>query len=84
MATVVTDKNIEWDAPATARRKFPWDEWTDGKTYQATEGEDFASNVNVFVTQLRNRAEKDKTEIKKRIVRPEKGAASVIFQFSKK
>lgn len=84
MATVVKDTNIEWDAEPSSRRKFPWDEWTNGKTYQAVEDKDFASNVNSFVQQLRNRAEKDSLNIKTRIVRPEQGAPSVIFQFSKK
>ena len=84
MANVVKDTNIEWDAPASSRRKFPWEEWTNGKTYQAYEGTDFASNVNVFKIQLRNRAEKDNMSVVTKIVRPEKGPASVIFQFSKK
>lgn len=83
MATVVNDKNIDWD-PSSSRRKFPWEEWTNGKTYRAVEDKDFASSVNSFVQQLRNRAEKDSMTVNTKIVRPEQGAPSVIFQFSKK
>lgn len=84
MATIVKDTNIEWDSPTSPRRKFPWDEWTDGKTYQAVADKDFSGKVESFKMQLKNRAEKDGIEVNTKIVRPEKGAPSVIFQFSKK
>lgn len=85
MATVVTDKNIEWDVPSTPRRKFPWEEWVNGKRYQAVAGVDFSGDVGSFKIQLKNRAKKDGTIVQTKIIRPEQGRpASVIFQFSKK
>jgi hypothetical protein len=34
MATVIDKKtSIDWDVPTT-RRKFPWDDWTDGQIWQ--------------------------------------------------
>lgn len=83
MATVLDKKaNIEWDVPAT-RRKFPWDEWTNGEVWQAIEGEDFAANHAVFKSQLRTRAEKLGREVRTRVEKSENGSVSVFFQFAK-
>lgn len=83
MATVLDKKtSIDWDVPTT-RRKFPWDEWTNGETWQAMEGDDFAANHAVFKTQLKTRAEKLDMNVKTRVGKPDKGPASVFFQFVK-
>jgi hypothetical protein len=83
MATVLDKKtSIDWDVP-TIRRKFPWDEWTDGQMWQAIEGEDFAANHAVFKSQLKNRAEKMNMQIKTRVEKSDSGPVSVFFQFVK-
>lgn len=83
MATVLDKKtSIEWDEPTT-RRKYPWDEWTNGEVWQAVEGEDFASNHAVFKTQLNSRAEKLGMEVKVKVEKPEKSSVAVCFQFVK-
>jgi hypothetical protein len=83
MATILDKKTtIDWDIPTT-RRKFPWDEWTNGEMWQAIEGEDFAANHAVFKSQLRTRAEKLKMNVQTRVEKPENGSVSVFFQFVK-
>lgn len=83
MATVIEkNSNIDWDIPNT-RRKFPWDEWTNGEVWQAVEGEDFAANHAVFKTQLKTRADKVGMKVKTRVEKSEKGPTSVFFQFVK-
>jgi hypothetical protein len=83
MATVIDKRtHLEWDEPTT-RRKFPWDEWTNGEVWQAIEGEDFAANFAVFKTQLKTRAEKLGVEVKTRVEKSDGGPVSVFFQFVK-
>jgi hypothetical protein len=83
MATVIDKKtSIEWDEPST-RRKYPWDDWTDGQVWQVVEGKDFTSNHAVFKAQLKARAEKLGIKVKVKTEKPENGPVTVCFQFVK-
>lgn len=53
MATVVTETLNETPAP---RGKYPWHEWTDGRTWQAKQGEDFQCSQSGFLAQIHQRA----------------------------
>lgn len=83
MATVLKKNDIEWDTP-TSRRRFPWDEWTDGQTYQAVQGEDFQSGPHAFTAQLRKRAETLGLEVKTSVEKNMGDKSAVVFfQFVK-
>ena len=83
MATVLDKKTeIDWDS-TTSRARFPWDEWTDGQTYQAVQGVDFQSGPYSFTQQLRKKAEKLGVEVKTRVEQDKDEPASVFFQFGK-
>lgn len=82
MATVLKKNDIDWDTP-TSRRRFPWDEWTDGQTYQAVQGIDFQSGPHAFTAQLRKKAETLGIGVKTRVEPADPEPASVFFQFVK-
>lgn len=97
MATVIDNSvEIQWDTPQT-RGRFPWDQWTDGNTYQAITGsknesgeltpdaDDFHSAPAMFVMQLRKRADKESRQIMTKVQRGAVGdPVSVFFKFGPK
>lgn len=81
MATVIDKKKtVEWDTETT-RRRFPWNDWTNGEIWQAVEGDDFKSPASVFKQQLKKRAEANKLTLKTSVQR-DGDTVSVVFQFS--
>jgi len=63
---------------------YPWDRWTDGRVWKATEGVDFQTARNVFRSTLANRAVRTGYTVKIDSVDGPKGSRSVVFQFTPK
>ena len=40
-----------------SNRDYPWDQWTNGMTWQLRQGEHFASSVSRFVREAQSRAD---------------------------
>ncbi len=59
-----------------AHRKYPWNEWTDGKVRETTKGEDFPGDPSSFRIRLYGKAR----EVGKK-VRTEVYGDTVMFQF---
>lgn len=50
-------KVVKGDLVSAGRpRKYPWEEWLDGRTWELTRGEDFTSNALAFRNQIYTRA----------------------------
>lgn len=65
-------------------RLYPWDEWTDGRTWKATKGKDFHTTVDSFRVTLRSHAHRHGQEVKVEILTEGAGPARrehVVFQF---
>lgn len=45
-------------------RKYPWERWTDGAVYQATQGVEFTYSPHNFACALRARGRKEKMRVK--------------------
>lgn len=60
---------------------YPWDQWTDGRIYEATRGTDYTNTTKAFVSTLRAHASRKKLRIKLDIRKTSNGREKVIFQF---
>lgn len=64
---------------AGGRRKYPWDQWQDGKIWKAESGVDFELPPNQFRSVLHNRATDTGSRCRTKI-----DGKFVVFQFTKK
>lgn len=62
-----------------SRLKYPWKEWTNGKAYRASKGEDFDVEPESFASSLRKRASRKGLRVQVRVL-----DKSVEFQFSRR
>ena len=53
MAEILEDH--EWNMPGKKRDAYPWNEWTDGRIWKITRGEDFAVKFGSMQSMLRNK-----------------------------
>ena len=65
----------EWPGRANGG-SYPWNEWTDGRVYRATAGEDFKVPTNSFAGGLYSKARSMKCKVRVSTV-----GGNVTFQF---
>ncbi len=85
MAEIVEDHN--WNAPGRRREAYPWDDWTNGKIWKITQGEDFEVRMSSMQSQLRNRYRYKAQGFKVRINMfdtPDNDPPYIIFQYWRK
>lgn len=51
------------DIPPRRDVKYPWDSYTDGRTYKFVKGEDFDTEPNIFANAARNAATRRRSTI---------------------
>jgi hypothetical protein len=73
-------ERVEGATEPRRRRWYPWNEWTDGSVWRATEGKDFTCSPASFQTALHQRARQEGLEVS--TGSPTHGI--VEFQFTKK
>jgi hypothetical protein len=66
------------------KRLYPWDEWTDGRTWKATSGKDFATPAESFRTTLHSHARRNGLAVRSEVIVEGSGPTRrthVVFQF---
>ena len=69
---------------ATRKRLYPWDEWTDGRTWKATSGKDFTTPAESFRTTLHSHARRHGLTVRSEVIIQGTGPTKrthVVFQF---
>lgn len=68
------------DSAASAPRRYPWSDWTDGSVWEIRRGEDYDASTENMRVNLHMRAEADLKKVRTKKVRDEKGEG-LVFQF---
>ncbi len=73
-------KDFNWDKTGSGKRsRYPWNEWTDGRTHKTVRGTDYTCQTASFLSTLRWKA--TSKQLKVRTTQTEKNIDGCIFQF---
>jgi hypothetical protein len=74
-------EDFSWDGKNKGRSKYPWNEWTDGNTWEIVQGEDFFTVPPTMVVMLHNRARTMNLKVRTSSYVKRGGQVCIAFQF---
>lgn len=86
MAKVVEDARLE-GVNRGRKAIYPWDDWTNGQTWEAFQGEDFVCDAGQFRTNLYDRARRHGMKVVTSVVKAPAGSppgtfgGGILFRF---